>query len=76
MIEAAKFGTCHTPHIKVKLNDDMKANQAILARLDAALPFHPGHYWSIDANCSWTPEFAIAILNTLMIYKHRIAMVE
>jgi hypothetical protein len=36
MVEAAKFGLDHTPHIKIKLNDDITTTQAILARLDEA----------------------------------------
>lgn len=76
IVQAAKFGARFTPQLKIKLNGDIDRSRRILMALDAALPHAEGHYWSIDANCGWSPNVAMQMLEVLKVYAHRIYMVE
>jgi len=77
IVASARVGSHFTPNLKIKLNDSISFNKAILRRLDEAFPSPHHGWWSIDANCAWTPEIAMEMLtDVLMPFKPRIYMVE
>lgn len=73
MIASAKLGWKFTPHLKVKLNADVGRCCRVLRSLASAAAElfpstaadcgeHDRIYWSIDANCAWSPQVALEFL--------------
>jgi hypothetical protein len=60
MVQAAEFGHQYTPNLKIKLSDGQN-NKQILEELDKT----QSTSWSVDANCAWTPTFAVQMLEVL-----------
>lgn len=93
IVKAAIFGYKHTENLKIKLNSDVELTRNILNRLNSANGLFVDSNddknsfsgvggtvrknWSIDANCSWTPEICKQMLSEVLHkYKDRIYMVE
>jgi hypothetical protein len=88
MLESAQFGRSFTPHVKIKLDADVaKAGRVLLAlskwcserdQEEEKRGLQRGKsWWSVDANCAWSPSVAMAMLETVLLpHKGRIFMVE
>ena len=87
MLESAGgFGREFTPHVKIKLDADVGKAKRVLDALNLwcsdvetkeGIPEKDRARFSVDANCAWTPEIAMEMLeHVLLPHKRRIFMVE
>eukprot|EP01027_Heterolobosea_sp_BB2_P009010 GEZU01013345.1.p1 GENE.GEZU01013345.1~~GEZU01013345.1.p1 ORF type:complete len:346 (-),score=86.29 GEZU01013345.1:19-981(-) len=73
IVDSARFGLCHTPYLKIKLDGDVEKGTRIMDRLHevyASQTALPPYKWSIDANCAWTSEIALQYLEAIKARPH------
>ena len=88
-LESARFGRSFTPHVKIKLDGDVHKAKKVLDALSTWCEARDNEeagngikgatktWWSVDANCAWTPDIAMNMLESVLLpHKSRIFMVE
>lgn len=77
MLQDAKFGMQHTPHLKIKLNKNIELCIPIMHQIKEYMDSIERKYQlMVDANSDWTPEIALAYLPTFTKMKDVLTIVE